>query len=531
MDQIDSEASQTIRKANGRAPGQKDRRSSVWWLAFLLLVGGLAQSYAISRPFSPADHDGWGGAFYSNIARNYLRYGYWETGFAPVVTTGDVAPEQRLYYVTHPPLVGLTVSFAFRLLGEHEWSARLVPLVFSVASLGLLYLLGVTAGRAKMGLVGAFIAALVPMSVVYGAHVDVQGSPVTFFSLLLLLAYGRGKSWLMYLALVVGSGFDWPVHYMAGLVALHSLFSKGRSELQVLLLPFASLLLAGAFFLYARQIAPSPEDRFRGATAWDAFNFWTGQQLDTVTGYRPNQPGIAEWLTRIGTYSRDRFTLPILFLAPIGLGQALLGRFSGWLVLLFSWAALHVLVFPIGAFVHDYWMIYLTPGLALASAVPIVWVFDWLCRRPNGAINRIAIASAYGIFGGYLGYVAVEGWAQIEHAQREQALLGKKLNQITPPGQGVLAYRAVDFRDKYYADRRITDHVRHLELFERALADPSADYRYFVVPRRTVERETDPELIGRLESRFPRFYFQGRNFGRWRWKFYIYDLKSGLNDP
>ena len=60
-----------------------------------------------------------------------------------------------------------------------------------------------------------------PLETLYGAHVDPQGPPVTFFALLLLLAYEEGRPLVGAGALLLGAALDWPIHYLSGLVAPH----------------------------------------------------------------------------------------------------------------------------------------------------------------------------------------------------------------------------------------------------------------------------------------------------------------------
>ena len=163
-------------------------RTATALLVSILVAGALARSVAITRSWAPRDHNGWGGTFYSNIARNYLRVDERESGFAPIVNRGDSRPEKRVYYLTHPPLLGLSLSTAFQILGEHEWVARLVPLAFSLGAIFLVYCVAAEVRDRETGLLAALLASAFPMDVFYGAHVDVQGPPVTFFSLLLLLA-------------------------------------------------------------------------------------------------------------------------------------------------------------------------------------------------------------------------------------------------------------------------------------------------------------------------------------------------------
>ena len=149
-------------------------------LLVILVLAAVARSRGIADPWSHGDHNGWGGAFYSNIARNYARYGYVETRFAPVVSTGTVPPENRRYYLTHPPGIGLALSLSFALFGESEWAARLVPLLFSLGSIFLLYRLAEKVYSREVALVAAAFFSVLPLETLYGAHVDRRARPSPF---------------------------------------------------------------------------------------------------------------------------------------------------------------------------------------------------------------------------------------------------------------------------------------------------------------------------------------------------------------
>ena len=92
-------------------------------------------------------HD-WNGAFYSQLARNLLRYPWSEHHGVPIVAVGESLPpaDERSFYATHPPGLVWLVAGAFAMGGEAESVARMVPIVASLASLLLLVPL-VAAGR------------------------------------------------------------------------------------------------------------------------------------------------------------------------------------------------------------------------------------------------------------------------------------------------------------------------------------------------------------------------------------------------
>jgi 4-amino-4-deoxy-L-arabinose transferase-like glycosyltransferase len=443
-------------------------------LLFILLVAALAQSRGIADPWSHGDHNGWGGAFYSNIARNYARYGYLETRFAPVISTGTVPPLERRYYLTHPPGIGLTLSSSFALFGEREWSARLVPLLFHLGSIALLFRLGEKVFSEAIGLVAAALFAFAPLGTLYGAHVDPQGPPVTFFGLLLLLAYEERKPLLGASALVLGAAFDWPIHYLAGLLAIHAWVFRREMRRWSAPLVFGSLLLVAGFLIYTRFVAPNPQQQYLSSTPGDAFLFWTGARVpaDRIPGRPIEAPPVPVWLSRMGNTLRHLFTIPLLALAALGAAWSRERKAALWILIL--WGGAHIFLFPLGAFVHDYWSLYLGPGLSLAAAFGLVTMADWSGRRRTLFLAASSVALSL--------FLLAAGIRRVDALPREPVVLGRKLQELTSPHEGVLLLNPIDARDAYYADRVIRDRVNRISLFEEALSG-SVHYRYFVVPQ------------------------------------------------
>jgi hypothetical protein len=446
-------------------------------LFFILLLAALAQGRGIADPWSHRDHNGWGGAFYSNIARNYGRYGYAETRFAPVITTGYEPREGRRYYLTHPPGIGLSVSWSFALFGEREWAARVVPLVFHLGSILVLFRLGKRISSPEIGLAAAALYAFAPLSTLYGAHVDPQGPPVTFFALLLLLAYEERRPGLGAAALVLGAAFDWPIHYLAGLLAVHAWFFRRDGKSWSLGLAAGSLLLVASFLLYARFVAPNPERHYLSSTPMDAFLFWSGTRVpaDRIPGRPLKVPEVVAWTTRMATTLKELFTIPLLALAALGtaLARSRPGRAVLWILVL--WGLAHIFLFPLGAFVHDYWSLYLGPGVCIAAAFGLAAIANWSGRRKALVLAASSVALSL--------FLLVAGIRRAEALPREPVVLGPKLRELTSPEEGVLLLNPIDARDQYYADRVIRDGVNRLDLFEDELRG-NVRFRFFVVPRK-----------------------------------------------
>jgi 4-amino-4-deoxy-L-arabinose transferase-like glycosyltransferase len=412
-----------------------------------------------------------------------------------VVSTGETPTEERLYYLTHPPLIGLAVSVSFRLFGEHEWAARLVPFLFGLGSLLLIVRIGSRLWSREVGLLAGAIFAFVPMEVVYSSHVDPQGTPVTFFSLALLLAYLERRPALAAAALILGSGFDWPVHYMAGLIAFHALVFSRERRRWAILLPAGSIILALGFLLYARTVAPRPEQHYLGSTPWESFLFWSGIEVTRghIPVHRMEAPGAARWISREAAYFRELFGVPLGLLALLGFTTSRRRGSSVYLALLSIWGALHVLLFPMGAFVHDYWMVYLSPGLALAGALGVLAIADWVVRRDASSRLRIAFLAGTGavLAVGLL----LQGLSR--HEASDAPSLGKKLREISAPDEVILSLTPVDPRDAYYSDRVIHDGVNSIARFQK-ISKKEDRLRWFVVPRSIYEARPSKPLFASL---------------------------------
>src|SRR5437868_5423537 len=118
------------------APAHADR----WWTLGLVAVLVFLGSYfarGLNRPWS--EEDNWYGAVYSQAAHNNLRAGLRAGGVPATLYFGPLPIPPEAYYVHHPTLLPVLVTASFALLGESERSARLVPVLASLASVVVLW--------------------------------------------------------------------------------------------------------------------------------------------------------------------------------------------------------------------------------------------------------------------------------------------------------------------------------------------------------------------------------------------------------
>lgn len=192
--------------------------------ALFVIVGTLALFYNINKPFW-GQFD-WAGAWFGTIARNYWEIGIIKTKLAPITVAGTQNPAEWSYYNHYPILFPLLVSLSGALFGFHEWSIRLVPIIFSGGLLLALYMLS----RRFSPLLGIFgIASLLvtPMYLYYG-KLPIHEQAVLFFSTLAVYFYlsWRQQEKSSYYTLLVATiclAFltSWTGAYILILITLH----------------------------------------------------------------------------------------------------------------------------------------------------------------------------------------------------------------------------------------------------------------------------------------------------------------------
>jgi 4-amino-4-deoxy-L-arabinose transferase-like glycosyltransferase len=323
-------------------------------------------------------HEGWNAAVYSTAARNHLAYGLGATRLGVILNGDTVSPAAFLYYTNHPPLLPLALAASFAVFGPHEWAARLVPILFTLASLVLVWRIGARLRGETYGLLAAAIFAFVPMNAFYGRMVDHEALTLTF-ALAALYAYLRWREaaapgWfaasLAMLALAMATG--WPGYYLAGFLPAHHLLAdRGtRRDRRVLLYPLLAFASFGVFLLHVAWL------RGGGGLGELASQFVTRTSAHTAdftegAAHRFTWPGFAVlWAAR----AYKLFTLPVLAAALFELWDTARGRGGppgrarGVTLLLAAFGVTHLLLFRQGAWVHDYWGFYLAVPLAMLAA-------------------------------------------------------------------------------------------------------------------------------------------------------------------
>jgi 4-amino-4-deoxy-L-arabinose transferase-like glycosyltransferase len=348
-------------------------------ILFIFLFAILIRFYRINEHFI-GFHD-FNSAFFSIIAINHLRYGFLATKFldVPKVFSGALSDN---FYIDHPPLLGIVTSLSFRIFGVHEWSARLVPIVFSIGSLLIFYIIAKRCFDKRIALISSLFFALMPMTSYFG-RIVCHEPLVLFFVLSSLYGYIRwfeSRNWkwafLMILCFMIGWITDWPAYLFVPLLLAHFIINKGfdiKSGRILFMLPFVALmfflLLLYYFFIVNGTIDPLIGEFFvrTGSANFTFFQFLIKQ------------------LEYMGAFFSP-FILLLSFVCIIRFVNDVdeFGRFNVSLILLlFSFGLLHVLIFKQGAWIHAYWLYYTSPAMALSAGLGLILIQSNELRDPQ----------------------------------------------------------------------------------------------------------------------------------------------------
>lgn len=473
-------------------------------LAAVLALAAVILCHGLTEPF--IGHHDWTSASMSAAARNHLRYGYTATRLAIIENNDFVPPEWFRYYTNHPPLIPLFVSVSFSLFGEHEWAARLVPIIFSLGSTVLVSLLGTALGGQRLGLLSAFVYALLPMNAYFGRMVCTE-SPTNFFALATALAYLRWhrtrRVWPFILglaALVVGALCDWPGYYLAGILPLHHLVAsrQGHREWKILFFPLTALVVFGLHLGHIFWLK-GPE----GLSHLASMFLWrTNLYVSPVLRVEPENFTWTDFLTVEVNRANALFTPLVLILAALSLYDSARRRGGAvlsdplFIVVLLLFGTTHLLLFSQAAWEHNYWLFYYSAALSVLAA--------------NGALSLTGPTTDRRVLG-FLGVLFVLAalpriQALYSHDDPRISPLAFLLKERTWPGERVLTNAPVIYNQApqlgYYAGRDVSyNPVFQIPELEHAFAaNRMRPFAFLLLERERGEAELGPWLSSRYPS-------------------------------
>ncbi len=414
------------RKNRGQ-PGEKRSLPPISRLpCFLgLLAALLFQTWFFSLKFtSPwVDMIDFNGAVWSQSGHNLLKAGLEATAGVPspfFFGSMPIPPED--YYVHHPALLSLIVGGLFRVFGEHEWVARIIPFTCSTVSLVLLWMLVESCAGSAAASLCALIFAALPMQLYYGQMVNFE--PCVLMWLLLgllglrhwertgirrwggamLLGFGMAMmtAWVGYLLVLVFCGY-------------FLLFERARhGRLAGVLLGMAVLCTA----LFFGQICLIQADVLHDLERAFLFRF-------KMQGGNYHVLSFSEWARAVGRYSLELFPVPFWLLAGAGTVHVLRRRREEEGMRWLGWAAAcvfvmnlsYIVVFPNASFIHSYAAFFFVLPVAVLGGLGVLGLAEKLERASHRHMPATALT------GMLLLLVGVIGCLSAKAAQKQARLL------------------------------------------------------------------------------------------------------------
>lgn len=494
------------------------------WCVLLLLAlyaAGLTQRLTV--PWSGM-HD-WNGAFYSQLSRNLLRYPFdVHHGMGVLAVGADVPPvEERGLYAHHPPGLVWLIAGAFRLFGESEATARVVPIIASLAGLWMLIVLTARRGGRELALCAGLVFALMPMNVYFGRMVNHEAVCLCLMlaAVFAWQAAAPGRTaktsafaltgWGAAIAAIIW--IDWIGVLFAGLFCGWATLRRRRLGLTGGRLVYAWGLSIGAAAGMVCYLVYAGLDG-----SWEKlWSIFVSRRESEIT-----PPHSVAWEHVLGNVS-----WPVLAMAVLGAAWSIASRSlrqetlrngqnhpaveadEGLGVIALTgliWVVLFWRLFKI----HNYWMYYLGPWVALSAASALAGIrFRVFARAP--ALAPVLFYTLVVIMGGAALYGAqryfarsflpentIAAWQEINRLARPDERVILQWDPIQFDRYGSSAFRTiVPPQLAYYMDRAFDVQADAAH----AVALGAAANALFVVPQQAVLTNPEPfRAVGTLPA-------------------------------
>ncbi|MDP3041486.1 MAG: glycosyltransferase family 39 protein [Candidatus Omnitrophota bacterium] len=473
------------------------KRKEVILILIIIIIVTIGLCYEISQPWVGLFD--FNGTVYSRFAKNFLTFGFLKTKMSPTWDMGSVAPQNFDYYLHHPPMVAYLVAISFKLFGIHEWSARIVPIIFSVLALILFYLIVRSYKDKIIALLSLVFLGFTPMFLYYGRMVNHE--PVfLFFYFLIMLLYLKylDKRKILYLVGIIASFIlayltAWATFYFSILLLIHYLifgYKNIKDKRLIVMFSLLPVIFALIYIFWIYSIKGSLSDNINSI----------------ISRFGPNkihQFTWTEFLLLEGSRIKFLFTPVISFLALWSIVSLAVKRSlnlfwkEGFIIIFLSLPLVNVLLFREGAWEHDYQLYYFLPFFSIVSAAGLLSLGKIL---HNKRISQILILSFIILFliQSYLNFSSLHSFKfDISHK------IAVKINSVSRLNEEIGVNFRLSVPTSWYVDRKYTV-IKSIEEFEKINAVKKLSLM-IVIPQ-----EENTGLVKFLSSRYT--YFTYNNF-------------------
>lgn len=472
-----------------------EKKEIILLLAIIMIVT-LGLCYQITESWS-----GWfdfNGAVYSRFAKNFLTFGFLKTKMTPTWDLGNIVPEHFNYYMHHPPLLAYMMAMSFKIFGIHEWSARLVPVIFSITALFLFYLIARFLWDKTIAFLSLIFLGFTPMFLYYGRMVN-QEPVFLFFYFFIIYFYLRflhenRKSYVD--VILIGFIFAyltaWQAVYLSIVMLVHYLVSAHKDARNKKLTKVLVLVPLLFFVLYAAWIY-----FIKGSFAENINSI--------ISRFGPNTVHQFSWIDFFRLeISRSKFYFSVIiciFTLLYIISLLLKGNRSIFLreniyIIFIGLPLINVLFFREGAWEHDYQLYYFLPFFAIAATKALLWLRNYL-RNKN--IFKIFVLGVFILF-------FTESWHNFNSLQAFQFNIDRpiadKINSVTLPEEEIVTNIQISVPTSWYVDRKYTV-INNVEEFQKINVKKELVFAVLF------PRPGNEKLMSFLSNNYPNFTYRG----------------------
>lgn len=451
----------------------------------ILVLATVLISININKPFF--GHHDFNASFFSQIGKNLITYSPLDTKLGNLSGSGPLNPENFDYFVHNVPLYSWILALSFLIFGVGEWQARIVSILAIILASIVIYKISLKLFdrlTANLSILFFFLSAMILYfsSSVFPEPTAMLFSLLTFYFYVKWIKNGESKSFyylmtFLFLALLT----VWSSYFLPPYLVFHYLIlKKGKNLtkiLPIILLPIVTItahlvhtfILTGDLFIVSfvsvllQRINPASDEILK----FTIFEFIRREQSLVFAYYsKVTIVLVIGWFLRIiyKLYKREK------------------QENSQALLVLFFWGASYPLFFIQAAYIHDYFLIYLAPFIAIAAG----HFLSEFVKKFTSKKNYFALAYIWPFALPLIQFFMIKDFALAlinSNASREGYYLGKILNNATSYEDKILvlsgqfgAHFSV-FTD-FYANRQIRYADFTCETFN--YTQPDLNYEYIV---------------------------------------------------
>lgn len=140
-----------------------NRKNTIFLLGLILTIGFCLRIYSLGK------------------------HSFWYDETKPILETENLTRPIKYYCDINPPLFG-GILFFWKLLGEDEFTLRLLPFLFGIISIAMVYKLGKALFNKKVGLFSAFLISISPFHIYYSQELRAY-TLITLLSLISIYCF------------------------------------------------------------------------------------------------------------------------------------------------------------------------------------------------------------------------------------------------------------------------------------------------------------------------------------------------------